>query len=1005
MKTSVIFRKLKSVSKVSLGTRRLNYTQSISTWYKLINAPKCSSLLAQSKRIGVVGLRYQSNLKILDKVHTIFVKKGLTDVQRQEELEASTVVHTDHPFLKLYTKKINKYFNLSSSKTWVKSLRRLNPEASIRSTEVVNNLFAVLKSMDSLVSCSGQKSWGPLLLNIIICLGQKFLSSDSKVAKKSHLYKRLFLLEVINSLMVWYKNLITSFVEELLNFIQQLEDKVRLQSHEQAFLDLFLEYKKTNRTNNNKGGQDAPWDHLSNESALHALPEALRNIFLLPEVISNVACVHDQLAVCASTTDVVSIGHLIKVRRTLEADVQGFQFIDEVVASLGLFEEDTITVFDKGTPKRQHVFIFQENVWDVLLKYGPVAEIKFPMTCKPRPWKKNEKENQLYGGGFLLRKTKGISDKNGYETLKVKSKLVDILNGLQDQQYLIDGEVLSFLLGNFDKAAREYVCGGKLLALHTDVVDVVFDNSDGDTLSVIINKMHEKYPAKTVRWINAQAASLLKIIHLRVTDFLFIINLAVEFYNLNTPLYIVWFFDERFRVYPKSGVLSLHGASLAKALLVPVSTKSDLDPALYQTRPCVERAKQGMQENTRGKKFFPFIKFSVHNNIMSHISIDASSSGTQIYSGISGFELGLTKTNFFSTCRSSVKREDLYAYVLSNFINEVFFDLEIRIKDLERLKLLHRKAKNVALALGINTISQEEHNINVKRFKSLFDRELSKTWLMRFAYSEGTKARIEFLSDLCCSNSIFTYIDPWILNKELSCFVHGYIKCLNSALPYTRQILAFYRSLVKDHKGYSYGLIPDQSGYKLEADSTLGATLVQHLKANRPRFSYYRRKGVKKTSSLQGSTYVFDKQHAGSSVAANATHNMDAAICCNTVYLCLKNHVPVVPSHDAFFCRVQDIEEVQRYYSASFVQIVLKQDLLLSFLLNNTSNPEVKSTLLEVSTKGKKLTLSTYKKTPCNKLLPPLSAINLMVELSNNRNFILRKFEKEGLVGSPWVLS
>ena len=978
---------------------------------------------------------------------------------------------TNHHKFDAHRKIIDAFFSLESRDSWVSHMAN-HLDIDIRVTKDLEKTYQQLCSIEAITHLRrpNEKQWGTMIFNSILqtCQGGIEISdtwfSDyavksplpttdtytekaqvvSEVIKefKETIYpkvdRRKLIKSTIEDIENWYRENTRGIVLDIVRHIGQLEDmsdKIyrngapSLKMGQELFLLQFTSYRNECRkrwaekqatpeisveeilasdfiASLNPEDYNADIEHdfkptdTSAPLPIAGLPNWMSRALAIPEILSYVAYIYDMKtvippSVVSSTEEYLFHECIPKLKLTDNNTMM--KLIHVIIEEIGIFESETIQEVHDGKVKTLVTVSFTADIWNIVARYGMFHDTKIMMVTKPNPYTLARDRSTIYGGGFLNNVEKGVpgmSSKNGDSTANVAPLLVETINKLQEQPFKIDGDMLRALLNDYDTGLKNYLISMDSLEEYPLLIEEIFE-AKGKCHSELIHKaLLKRHPGAPQSILDRKVAAIHRSIYLGMSDYFSIITLAIEFYLYNKPVYMVFFLDHRYRLYALGLYLSLQGATVSKSLLVPAKT-SDHDPHQYQHLATVKYVKDRIMERDTGKHYFPNLSLKVHNGVLKYISIDVSSSGSQIYAAMAGNVEGLIATNFMKRVAEEPWREDMYGQIMFKFLNR----LDATIAEyLDPLRMVG--------------FTDEFHYQEVDKFRKLFSRGLAKEWIMCYAYSQGPKARIRRLSILSAKAGVFTHVPRPKLREVFAVFPKMFIKVLDELFPDIKSILQFYKSLVReDSSGHVFGSVGFHKGYYLEGDRALGYPLILHNRINEIRVRMFK-------SEIPGYTNYaltnyqrtgdYDPKRGAMAVAANATHNKDAALCFNLLIQCNLQGIYPIPSHDAFVCHVGDVQRVQEAYFTSVCALLLERDQFVSFLGLNKSQELHDTFFFELVNQKKLVSRHHYNlliKEHGKSIIPPRSALNLMITSYWRRQDILDKLRGGDFIMSPYILS
>jgi hypothetical protein len=905
--------------------------------------------------------------------------------------------------------------------------------------------FHVLHRVNLILCKAKLNNWGEVIIHLITEIYQnvyfedktldvvpdtiELFISELELNTRPQVVKFEFCAALIKGLQLWYNSSFSSIVLALYEEIRDLYSKKKvikkispgIQDIEE-FLIYFDEFRYQNRVASgyeercknldekvraSEFRQVIPCNYLhvvfddskvypntNIKKLVSCLKEESRALFLIPEILANISYLIDLDALNPINVETDSRISYINSFVSFDKSIELKKILLLIIDKTEIFTQNQPFLRDEC--KKYTILVMKKEVWDLLILDSTLIHKNLPMVCFPKHWKSNVSNTQLLEGGYLCspkRGDTGIRSRSS-TTKNFQPLLIKELNTLQRQPCVIDGTMLSFILSNYDKCLKNYLLGNKFLANFEGLIDELFLTEGLNykkTISEYIRNRSQHY--NTSFKLTKEIKKIFFGIHQGLLAFFSLINIAVEYYLLDRPFYMVFYLDARYRCYSLVQFLSVHGTTAAKSLINFAPKKDDLDPVKLQYLPIVIQLKKSIMSKCKGKDYFPHMKLVLNKEILTHVSIDVTASGPQIYSGITGDALGLTLTNFIHKVDSQPTRLDLYQYIFDKCFNTA--------PKVEFIELLS--------SLRPNSVSPSDHYKYIIEFINTFDRKLAKSWTMKFFYSQSTHGRLFELYEICQDKGLFFYLSKFVLKRAFVYFEQLFVKTLKTLFPYNIDLLSFYKKVVGLQKGTFYGQIEGQKGYVLESDSKLGSPLIQHYFHSKKEINLFSSSRQRMSINVVDVKKKYNYKQAKIAIAANAIQNQDAGLCFNVLLQCFVSNIPVMPSHDAFFCRVQDIEAIQNAYFIAFCALILEQDNICSFLSSNATKTTEES-LRFMENLDEILTISQYRSIKKEFFLkgvelPPREDLNFMVSSKKRRKKILNDLNNGKYIKSYFILS
>jgi hypothetical protein len=1037
--------KLKEFLLASFFINKKNSKKGLQKWYEKVNSNLCTYLLINNLKTEK-DLFYNIHIRGITSnimLNSIFSKGGsLHEIQNKIESMHGIKDNCKFSFYKTKIKNFLSNESLISLDCWFKSLSLIKGYTISKTTKMLS-FYDNLNLINKILGTNKRNNWSvlfDLLIEVYVqimslesdtffsnkesCLntevpfdsvsatpteGKKSSNDTTSLRASGVVARDVLFFEWHKAVNLWSKNSIFLIVDEVHEYIRNLyknknfcgkQNNDFVATETECFLLYFDQFRSDCRAHFLSRKEYVPfkiidfslnfpmseisvsdyiavtWDSINNRSEIlfKNFPKSITEAFLMPVIQANVSYLLDLEHFSPELYNKTSKYGNFYSFIDLEQE-SCIKVLDIILEDLDLFQkEHIVTVTAYNQPKNRIYYSLREEIWNLIV---PKIKSNLPMVCPPKDWIPDQKGNQLYDGGYLSssrRGHRGVPSK-GEVVVNLEQRMIDALNSLQRQSYTIDVKMLYYILNNYDYALKHFLLGSKSLVKYAKILDALFIHAE--------KYAGRKFPHSSNFVLDPL---LIKVINNKIRDFFFLINLAIEYALFGGAFYLVHCIDRRFRTYPVAGLISTQGSSLSKSLFMPRQRDTDEDPALFQEVPAIKFIKEQILSKQTGKSFFPYISLILNNNILKFASVDVSSSGSQIYGAMIGDLQTLELTNFLIKSGEKTSRKDFYGYVLDNYLKEVGPKFDDHLN-----------------SLCISRFCLEDHNAQVLKFKNLFTRNLAKGWIMRFFFSQGKKARRKELYLICRDNSLFDYASQSLLREKLEFFETAFIKILSSLFPNNLKVLSFHKNIISTYN-HSYSNVSDNKGYYLSADKTLGRPLIKHFIIDTKNIDLIRGPFSRSRTTLYSTSCEFDKSSAMVAIAANATQNRDAVVCFNVLLEGFALGKPIMPSHDAFVCRVQDVEFMQYAYYNNFKRLFLDSNTMLDFLLSNTKS-NVHKTIIDNSLREKILTQDEYNKISLDGTLPSRSSLNLLIHARKNRIEILRLIESGEYIMNPYVLS
>jgi hypothetical protein len=622
----------------------------------------------------------------------------------------------------------------------------------------------------------------------------------------------------------------------------------------------------------------------------------------------------------------------------------------------------------------------------------------YPMIVKPSSWKLESKKvqvdglkhpefyNELNYGGYLSCKKDfypGLKQFQPRSFADVSLVHLNCLNTIQATPFKVNKIFLTRLLGDqFRNGLFHFLDILPNLELKSDEIFFEIDMKNNEkkqlflktfnhffqdfhpelqnTFKKIIKKNDESNSNKyyfftQLEKLQTKAFFLYRTKLSKILTFLDILLTAYIFQDFT--LYFNWFFDHRFRIYPRNGIFNPHGCTLVKSLLdmqpndkkIEKFAKKDFLIKTDYSKLCLEE-----QKNNFGSKYFNYMRYSL--DISSYlIELDVSGSGFQILSGMCGYINGLKLTNLLKNKNELIlKKKDFnldFWEALISYTNSFLYKKNCLPIFYEILQMfINSYDRSFIKNLLICFLYSEGHFSRTKKLVAYFETlevftekltELYKNFLIS-SKSDGKDLSYRQFMFKACTNISHAFIETFAS-------IHSDVYNLKT---YLEKVLST-SLLIKERCGIVQQICPGatRSFYSLLKDEVK----TYHYQKIIMQDSYF--KIEKATYNLN--SYVlgtFNHKKALSSISPNLVHSVDGEILCLFINLCLKKKIPIVPSHDSIKTFISLEKVVKKLWAQATIEIILKIDILEYFFkLNNKEGTEPPLLFYELKKKRTKI--------------------------------------------------
>lgn len=545
---------------------------------------------------------------------------------------------------------------------------------------------------------------------------------------------------------------------------------------------------------------------------------------------------------------------------------------------------------------------FKPIVPDIVMPDDWILEAKAIKTIDDQDYQIKE----LNFGGFLSNSkkyfpgTKSFS-KNSYTN--ISNELITALNHLQKTPYKVSEEFINHILlkDNFTDCFCNYL--GHKTRKHKNYKGIFFDVLEGDRIQLYSIETIMKKMESNKKNVEFSAKELVKHILIFQSLFLSFVTILMSAYVFRKHIIFYPFkYDSRFRMYPYAHLLSPQGNALSKSLLelhVPESLETKIIESTrsnqYYELQIKDWQKTAEKDSSKSFLYRKFVNSIMHPTV----TLDVSSSGFQIYSGLCGYELGLKLTNLVSeNCND---KNDFY----ENFKSQFFIECQKAFKNDDTV---------------------------LKEIENTFDRTFHKSLMVAFLYSEGSYSRrIHIENEL--KSKYFKYETPFykkrlnnlslILNKifvdlfkELHPAVHTCMKTIQGLAK---------SNAVKERRGVIIKMHDTESFIETVCEETHTFRYYNHVEAKFKKYNY----------NVETNKYNLRKSML--SINPNFIHRLDALLLNFVVLKAKANNIPLNCAHDSFTTFVVFEKQIKAYYYEAFVKFILKDEALQNFFDTNTN--------------------------------------------------------------------
>lgn len=591
-----------------------------------------------------------------------------------------------------------------------------------------------------------------------------------------------------------------------------------------------------------------------------------------------------------------------------------------------------------------------------------------PQLVAPISWV--VEKNNIFDGGYLMNSTLKkpgvrLHDVNSFALLSAGDLIA--INFLQRIPYKINTKFVQYILNNLGSCIFRFLgCEnvkkstfGELRPngviqiysysdfLENSEFNLIFKNLELEHVRVLDEKTRLKIRYKLDFERDRSVKEYTRQISL-IQKFLDILLTAAAF--VDDIIYFSWFFDFRLRLYTSCGLLNPQAGSFARNFL-----DFYVDTSIEESRsddPTYLNSQLAVWQKEAGAKSFSWLAYNAGLKTRVSLDFDVSSSGFQIYAGLTGYFDGLILTNLFFEVGKKKPTEKLDFYL--------FFDREFK------KKLRGETMDSVYLATEFKQSAASLFKEMFDVVISSFDRAFIKDLLLCYLYSEGSKSRaakilIKIKTNPAANEGLFIrqYLDSAAstLNPK-DFYVELYRLKNNFAFRVDKVFLATFAELFPgiyklklfiETELAGSCVIQERKGIDLKiSENELDTTLIRyhiftHVKKKYSYISGHDRK-VKHYTLLE-STNIFDKSGAKSSIGPNFIHRIDSFIMSKLLQKAEKLNVPLCAVHDCIQTLPVFENIVKKLYFEAYQEVVLDNNPLIPFINANMSEIEANASI------------------------------------------------------------
>jgi hypothetical protein len=583
----------------------------------------------------------------------------------------------------------------------------------------------------------------------------------------------------------------------------------------------------------------------------------------------------------------------------------------------------------------------------------PSRPKSLPMVVKPNFWKKSRKSKKgnLNYGGYLFNKVLNYpailnQHKKGV-TVITETDLKNI-NYIQSNYYRVNESFLKYVESNFREIALLYL--RKISNVEFFINNLHSNDNSNDLeiqsiqqllfsdkeLSRLLSKFDEGKINKTLKNQIINRKEFLIEQYQNVADIFFgLIHSYIIARNYkNYKFYFTVFMDNRGRIYFKSSGSSfgLQTGDFSKALLdLAGNSYFDHDIPNKIKYPATHSAYLDYK-NSLDKQKEPFQFIRAENQILpTTIPNDASCSGTSILSGLSGFRTGLFLTNVVVLKKQDSETKQC---IYNHFLDKLTQNFPVNALSLYTSEQVEKKAKTL-------NISENEFlteiNWGLQLIKTEFlKREHAKQFVMRKNYSETDKGRSHYIYEEIFKNVLITssqFLGPneTKIYKSLCYYLATWIDSnYHETFPEISELCSLLTQQFENQNPINLSC-PHQSDFQYQQ------LLYETKKIPRPSFQKKRNSDL----SIHLRTDKADFKKTQRSIIANFIHYLDSRLNFLVIDKCRNDSILLWPNHDSFYTNPEKKHVLLKHYFDSFIELLLKEDVLTHFLKQNNIEPDI----------------------------------------------------------------
>ena len=303
------------------------------------------------------------------------------------------------------------------------------------------------------------------------------------------------------------------------------------------------------------------------------------------------------------------------------------------------------------------------------------------------------------------------------------------------------------------------------------------------------------------------------------------------------------------------------------------------------------------------------------------LGIDATSSVYQIIGGLIKNEKMLLNTNCIDN--DAEKKNDIYSTVMENF-NQKF--------DLKRAE--EGYSEGLTKHIALLKLKEKPYQLYIENFETIMNkfnqkkRALFKATTMTYAYNQSVYSRYQEIGA-----ELLLDKNPYSLNcytKFLLYLTESIIAALNQDYPDLERLKKLIQSIVK---------LNDNNRLIFKNHAQTSHEVIElYPKHLIKTYKFYNRFNKKNTSVYEKFTHPSDINIRKHMIATmpNYIHYLDSCLLIDVLNKCIENQIECIPIHDCFYTKPCHMESIRKFYTESFIDIIIKPNNLEHLIRDNS---------------------------------------------------------------------